>query len=64
MCANVTEITLQEITGVFTIIGFLAHGNIAPMGLSLIYIYVYIYIYIIHCQIKNSFYRPMNRCEG
>jgi hypothetical protein len=56
MCANITEITLQEITGVFTIIGFLARGNIAPMGLSL--------IYIIHCQIKNSFYRPMNRCEG
>jgi hypothetical protein len=37
MCASVTEITLEEITGVFTMIGFLARGNVAPMGLGLLY---------------------------
>jgi hypothetical protein len=37
MCANVTEITLQEITVVFTMIGFLARGNVTPMGLRLLY---------------------------
>jgi hypothetical protein len=37
MYANVTKITLQEITGVFTMIGFLARGNVAPMGLDLLY---------------------------
>lgn len=36
-CANVTEITLEEITGVFTMIGFLARGNVTPMGLGLLY---------------------------
>lgn len=37
MYANVTEIILQKITGVFTMIGFLACGNVAPMGLGLLY---------------------------